>query len=106
MEGPAPLDDLLAELWPEFSKNPWITTPGNLEIRYLGDWRWAFEIRNPALDMAARPALSDLRNRLREELGQILIRMGRSLSFDTRPAGVYSNPDVFLQEKSEPHRSL
>jgi len=48
--GGQPITDPLADLWPEFILNPWITTPGSIRVRYLGDWKWSFEVPGPPPD--------------------------------------------------------
>src|SRR5438132_2816885 len=48
-------EDPLSDLWPEFMQNPWITEPGSLKVKYLGDWKWSFEVPGPEADFAQLP---------------------------------------------------
>src|SRR6266446_1877750 len=32
-------EDPLADLWPEFAMNPWITTPRSIRVKYIGNWK-------------------------------------------------------------------
>lgn len=73
--------DPLADLWPSFMMNPWLGTPGTVCVRYLGDWRWSFEIPGPANASSIPPA--ELKSSVRSWLAQLLTRMGRSLSYET-----------------------
>jgi ParB family chromosome partitioning protein len=72
-------DDPLADFWPEFMMNPWLAAPGTIRVRYLGNWKWSFEIPGPTLE-GVSPSASELRSTLKSWLGQLLTRMGRSLS--------------------------
>ncbi len=74
--------DPLADLWPEFMMNPWITTPGSIRVKYLGDWKWLFEVPGPKWG-DEKASASDLKDSLRSWLSKLLIRMGRSLSYDS-----------------------
>jgi len=73
--------DPLADLWPELMMNPWIATPGSVRVRYLGDWRWSFELPGPA-EESAHSSLTELKTMLRSWLAQLLARLGRSLSYE------------------------
>jgi len=92
--------DPLAELWPDFIMNPWVAMPGILRVRYLGGWRWSFEV--PGM----RPEIAGLspaegRVQLRAQLGKLLIRMGRSLSSDGWPMPPASRiPDDLSRPRS------
>jgi len=76
--------DPLQELWPEFLMNPWITAPGTIRVKYLGDWKWSFELPGPKRTEDPATA-SELKQSLRTWLSTLLIRMGRSLSYDAPP---------------------
>src|SRR5262249_43251344 len=67
-------EDPLADLWPDFILNPWITTPGSLRVKYLGDWKWSFEIPGPPEDLEKLNP-SELRSTLRAWLSKLLSRM-------------------------------
>jgi ParB family transcriptional regulator, chromosome partitioning protein len=90
-------DDPLAELWPEFIMNPWITTPGTLRVRYLGNWRWSFEVPGPPVDPDRAPC-SEMKSSVRTWLAKLLARMGRSLSYEggTSPSSEHP-PDTPLE---------
>jgi len=81
-------DDPLSDLWPEFMINPWITTPGSIRVKYLGDWRWSFEVPGPKLEGEALTS-SIAKATIRSWLAQLLTRMGKSLSYE---AGSLPNP--------------
>ena len=51
-------------------------------MRYLGGWKWAFEVPGPPIDKQRSPA-DDLKATVRSWLGLLLSRMGRSLNYDT-----------------------
>ena len=85
-------EDPLADLWPEFIMNPWITTPRSIRVKYLGDWKWSFEVPGPP-ETTDRVSHSELRATLRSWLSKLLIRMGRSLSFETGKPPSESQPD-------------
>jgi ParB/RepB/Spo0J family partition protein len=70
-------DDPLADLWPEFMLNPWIASPGSIRVRYLGGWKWSFEVPGPSLE-AARSSPSEMKATLRVWLANILNKMSRS----------------------------
>ncbi len=90
--------DPLAAFWPDFIANPWLGERGRLRVEYLGDFQWSFQLSSP-------PAVSEgvngsaLRTNLRRELGELFIRMGRSISYGEtrqnfpRPAGGSPQPD-------------
>jgi ParB family chromosome partitioning protein len=93
-------EDPLEDLWPEFVANPWITTPGSIRVKYLGDWKWSFEVPGPPPE-TGRQSHSELRTTLRSWLSKLLTRMGRSLSFETgKPPspGTPDNPPDVSQE--------
>jgi ParB/RepB/Spo0J family partition protein len=79
--GDKTLLDPLADLWSEFMLNPWIATPGSIRVRYLGDWRWSFEVSGPEIK-AENLTSSTTKATLRTHLSELLIRMGRSLSYE------------------------
>lgn len=81
-DGEKTMEDPLADLWPEFVMNPWITTPGTLRVRYLGDWRWSFEVPGPQAD-TTHMSVSELRLLVRAWLSKLLTRMARSLGYET-----------------------
>ncbi len=72
--------DPLADLWPEFTTNPWITEPGSIKVKYLGNWKWSFEIPGPEVSSDKLSEL-ELKVSLRSWLSKLLTRMGRSLAF-------------------------
>ena len=73
--------DPLADFWTEFMMNPWIATPGSIRVRYLGDWKWSFEVPGPhSEDENLTPFAT--KAALRSWLGQLLTRMGKSLSYE------------------------
>jgi ParB family chromosome partitioning protein len=75
-------DDPLADLWPEFIMNPWITTPGAIRVKYLGDWKWSFEVPGPPLDSdPTSPA--EQKTTVRSWLAKILTKMGKSLAYES-----------------------
>jgi len=85
-------EDPLADLWPEFMRNPWITTPGTLKVKYLGDWKWSFEVPGPGADLEKLPH-SEARSALRSWLSKLLARMGRSLSYETGKPSTANAPE-------------
>jgi ParB family chromosome partitioning protein len=86
-------DDPLADLWPEFMMNPWIAVPGSIRVRYMGDWKWSFEIPGPA-GGASNVAPSEIKETLRSWLAQLFSRIGRSLSYETgKPPSTGTQPD-------------
>jgi hypothetical protein len=89
---PAKEEDPLADLWPEFMMNPWITTPGSLKVKYLGDWKWSFEVPGPTTNMETLTQ-SEQRASLRSWLSKLLARMGRSLSYETGKPPSSSTPE-------------
>jgi len=86
-------EDPLADLWPDFMMNPWITTPGTMKVKYLGDWKWSFEIQEPEGGLE-RLSEVDRRASIRAWLSKILVRMGRSLSFESGKAPSASVPQA------------
>ena len=80
LSGGKPEEDPLADLWPEFMMNPWIATPGTVRVRYLGGWRWSFELPGP--EESTHSSLVEMKSALRSWLAQLLARMGRSLSYE------------------------
>src|SRR5262249_2377205 len=66
-------EDPLADLWPEFMMNPWITTPGTFRVKYLGDWKWSFELPGPKVDMG-RAHQDEIRATIRTWLAKLLTR--------------------------------
>jgi ParB family transcriptional regulator, chromosome partitioning protein len=74
-------EDPMADFWPEFVMNPWIGPPGTIQVHYLGNWKWSFELPGPQIDAQRTPA-SEVKATLRSWLSQLLTRMGRSLSYD------------------------
>jgi ParB family chromosome partitioning protein len=85
--------DPLADLWPEFMMNPWITTPGSLKVKYLGDWKWSFEVPGPTANLD-RLSQSELRATVRSWFSKLLARMGRSLSYETGKPPSSSAPET------------
>lgn len=77
-------NDPLADFWQDFVKNPWLATPGEVKVRYLGQLRWSFEIPGAARETLGLAA-PEKREQLKHDLGKILVRLGRSLSADGRP---------------------
>ncbi len=88
--------DPLEDLWPEFMMNPWITTPGTIRIKYLGDWKWSFEVPGPSVSME-KHSHSEVRATLRSWLSKLLTQMGRSLSYETGKPPSSSSAD-FLSD--------
>jgi hypothetical protein len=86
-------EDPLADLWPEFMMNPWITTPGSLKVKYLGDWKWSFEVPGPTTNME-KLSQSEQRATLRAWLSKLLAKMGRSLSYETGKPPSSSAPET------------
>jgi ParB/RepB/Spo0J family partition protein len=78
---PYPTADPLAELWPEFMSNPWITTPGAIKVKYLGNWKWSFEVPGPETVSENLPAY-EAKLAVRAWLSKLFTRMGRSLAFE------------------------
>ena len=77
---PESKDDPLEDLWPDFMMNPWIAAPGSVRVRYLGDWKWSFEIPGPELGEKKNfPRRTKIQAPF-AWLAQLLTRMGRSLS--------------------------
>ncbi len=74
--------DPLEDLWPEFVMNPWITTPGTLRVKYLGDWKWSFELPGPPSEID-RLSPSEQQSTLRAWLSKLLGRMSKSLGYDS-----------------------
>lgn len=72
-------EDPLAELWPEFMSNPWITTPGTIKVKYLGNERWSFEVPGPDVSVEDLAPL-EAKAALRSWLSRLLGRMSRSLA--------------------------
>jgi ParB family chromosome partitioning protein len=72
-------EDPLADLWPDFIMNPWIAPPGTFRVRYLGNWKWSFEVPGPALE-SGKTSHTERKSAARTWLADLLIRMGRSLS--------------------------
>jgi ParB-like chromosome segregation protein Spo0J len=72
-------EDPLKDFWPDFEMNPWIASPGSFHVRYLGNWRWSFEVPGPAFDKG-KPSVAEKKSIVRSWLGELLIRIGRSLS--------------------------
>jgi hypothetical protein len=93
-------DDPLADLWPEFMMNPWITRPGSIHIKYLGGWKWSFEIPGPPTRMN-KFSHSEVRAALRSWLSKLLTRMGRSLSYETGKPPSSSPPDFLSENPKE-----
>jgi len=91
-------EDPLSDLWPEFMMNPWIATPGSVRVRYLGDWKWSFEVPGPARE-SENSSISELKMNLRSWLSQLLTRMGKSLSYE---AGSPPSPP---ESTDKPNRS-
>jgi ParB family chromosome partitioning protein len=85
--------DPLVDLWPEFMLNPWITTPGSIRVKYLGDWKWSFEVPGPNVNPDQLTA-SELRATLRSWLSKLLYRMGRSLSYETGRPPAPGSPEI------------
>src|SRR5882672_10548310 len=85
--------DPLVDLWPEFMLNPWITTPGSIRVKYLGDWKWSFEVPGPNVN-PDRLSPSELRATLRSGLSKLLARMGRSLSYETGRPPAPASPEI------------
>jgi ParB/RepB/Spo0J family partition protein len=86
-------EDPLADLWPELMMNPWIATPGSIHIRYLGDWKWSFEIPGPPLD-PERASISEQKTAVRSWLSKLLNRLGRSLSFESGRPPPTASPET------------
>jgi hypothetical protein len=86
-------EDPLADLWPEFMQNPWITTPGTLTVKYLGDWKWSFEVPGPTANLE-QLSHSELRATVRSWFSKLLGRMGRSLSYETGKPPSSSAPEA------------
>ncbi len=89
---PGKEEDPLEDLWPEFVMNPWIGTPGSFRVRYLGDWKWSFEVPGPNIDTGRTPP-AELKSALRTWLAKILTRMGKSLSYENSKPHT-SGPDI------------
>jgi ParB family chromosome partitioning protein len=85
-------DDPLADLWPNFILNPWVSSPGSIQVRYLGNWRWSFEVPGPSPETISLSPI-ELKTTVRAWLGNLLTRMGRSLSYET---GALSSGDDSL----------
>ena len=84
--GMKPGQDPLADLWPEIIMNPWIAAPGTIQVRYLGNWRWSFDVPGPD-NKGENLSPSAAKSALRNFLSELLTRMGRSLSYEAgRPA--------------------
>jgi ParB family chromosome partitioning protein len=82
IKGSSAANDPLADLWPEFMVNPWITTPGSIRVKYLGNWSWSFEVPGPKVE-GENLTPSTTKATLRSWLAQLLTRMGKSLSYET-----------------------
>jgi len=74
-------EDPLEDLWPEFMMNPWITTPGSIKVKYLGDWKWSFEVPGPKITDENVSSLEERKTTVRAWLAKLLTRMGRSLDY-------------------------
>ncbi len=85
------LQDPLSELWPEFMSNPWITTPGSIRVKYLGNWKWSFEVPGPDTDLSNQSAF-ETKAALKAWLSKLLGRMGRSLASSESPAPAQKTP--------------
>jgi ParB family chromosome partitioning protein len=91
-------EDPLAGVWPEFLLNPWLRSERPIKVKYLGELRWSFDLPGPKWPSASS-AEPESQNRLRKALGDLLIRMGRSISYgDSSPA---INP-LFLGDRQVP----
>jgi ParB family chromosome partitioning protein len=96
--GGKPEEDPLADLWPEFMMNPWVATPGTIRVRYLGDWKWSFEVPGPARE-SDNTSISELRMNLRSWLAQLLTRMGKSLTYEA------GNPPLLPPPAGKPDKN-
>ena len=76
-------EDPLADLWPEFMMNPWLAAPGSIQVRYLGDWKWSFEIPGPERE-PDNLSISEVKLKLKTWLAELLTRMGKSLAYESR----------------------
>ncbi len=84
--------DPLVEIWPAFTSNPWITKPGLIKVKYLGNWRWSFEIPGPEFT-PGKTLPSDTKAAVRAWLSKILGRMSKSLAFQNETPAEQS-PDT------------
>lgn len=73
------LEDPLADLWPEFTSNPWITTPGSIKVKYMGNHRWSFEVPGPE-GMLEDAAPQETKAQIKAWLAKLFTRMSRSIS--------------------------
>lgn len=78
-------DDPLADLWPDFVKNPWITTPGTIRVKYLGQSRWSFEVPGPPIHDDQDPFSPETKTHIRTWLSKLLSRMGKSIGYKPMP---------------------
>ena len=75
------IPDPLEGFWPEFVANPWLRPQSPIKVKYLGELRWSFDLPGPKLppDPISGP---EMRTRVRKTLGELMVRMGRSISYE------------------------
>lgn len=86
------LNDPLGDLWPEFTSNPWITAPGTIKVKYLGNHKWSFELPGPDTSQDDDLSSYETKIALKAWLSKLFTRMGRSLSSEPGASPVSPKP--------------